>query len=196
MNIVSLLRGSKGHAARSPFQQAGVRARDCTLQRNELSSERRSLVISHGKGKNRMRQGAPQSQQMRPPTPPVDPDNEEFVIFVRAMKLPRWIPFTIVKGGAQANLLVKAMNGNFGKEFYSKTLINNIAQVQRFRSFCVLLNNISALCMIYVYRAYWVIDVQHMCAASLHADWSIAATELHLRTSPSVQSQEMTHTVH
>lgn len=133
---------------------------------------------------------------MRPPTPPVDPDNEEFVIFVRAMKLPRWIPFTIVKGGAQANLLVKAMNGNFGKEFYSKTLINNIAQVQRFRSFCVLLNNISALCMIYVYRVYWVIDVQHMCAASLHADWSIAATELHLRTSPSVQSQEMTHTVH
>jgi hypothetical protein len=76
-----------------------------------------------------MRQGGARQQIQRPPTPPVDPDNEEFVVFVRAKKLPRWIPFTIVKGGTQANLLVKAMNGNFGKEFYSNTLINNIAQV-------------------------------------------------------------------
>lgn len=42
--------------------------------------------------------------------------------------MPRWIPFTVVKGGTQANVLVKAMEGNFGKQFYSKTLINNIAQ--------------------------------------------------------------------
>jgi hypothetical protein len=66
----------------------------------------------------------------RPPTPPVDPDNAEFVVFVRATKLPRWIPFTIVKGGTQANMLVKAMDGNFGKEFFSTTLINNIATVR------------------------------------------------------------------
>lgn len=74
------------------------------------------------------RGGSPNQQMARPPTPPVDPDNEEFVVFVRAKKLPRWIPFTIVKGGPQANILVKAMNGNFGKEFYSKTLVNNIGQ--------------------------------------------------------------------
>eukprot|EP00892_Ulva_mutabilis_P006736 jgi/Ulvmu1/4434/UM002_0159.1 len=128
MSAVRLSSGSKSHAVRAPFQEAGVRMRDCTLRQTHFPVARRELVISYGKGKNRMRQGAPQSQQMRPPTPPVDPDNEEFVIFVRATKLPRWIPFTIVKGGAQANLLVKAMNGNFGKEFYSKTLINNIAQ--------------------------------------------------------------------
>jgi hypothetical protein len=86
--------------------------------------------VAQAKGKSRMRQGGARTQQaMKPPTPPVDPDNEEFVIFARATKLPRWIPFTITKGGTQANLLVKAMNGNFGKEFYSKTLINNIAQV-------------------------------------------------------------------
>lgn len=106
-----------------------MRVRDCKSLRKALPTLSRNAVISHGKGKNRMRQGGSQSQQMRPPTPPVDPDNEEFVIFVRAAKLPRWIPFTIVKGGTQANLLVKAMNGNFGKEFYSKTLINNIAKV-------------------------------------------------------------------
>ena len=71
------------------------------------------------------------AQQAKPPTPPVDPDNEEFVVFVRATQLPRWIPFTIVKGGAQANILVKAMQGNFAKEFYSKILLNQIGKVRQ-----------------------------------------------------------------
>ena len=90
----------------------------------------RAQVIAEAKGKSRMRQGGPKQQMQRPPTPPVDPDNAEFVVFVRATKLPRWIPFTIVKGGPQANLLVKAMDGNFGKKFYQTTLINNIASVR------------------------------------------------------------------
>lgn len=90
----------------------------------------RTGVIAQAKGKSRMRQGGPKQQMNRPPTPPVDPDNAEFVVFVRATKLPRWIPFTIVKGGNQANLLVKAMDGNFGKEFYKTTLVNNIASVR------------------------------------------------------------------
>lgn len=50
-------------------------------------------------------------------------------MFVRATKLPRWIPFTIVKGGPQANTLVKAMGGNVSVGFYSQTLINNIGEV-------------------------------------------------------------------
>lgn len=87
-------------------------------------------VAGKRKGKSRMRQGGFRQQQ-RPkiPTPPVDPDNEEFVVFVRAVQMPRWIPFTVVKGGTQANVLVKAMKGNFGTKFYNKTLVNNIAQV-------------------------------------------------------------------
>lgn len=100
------------------------------IARAPETAVQRSAVIAHAKGKSRMRQGGPRQQMSRPPTPPVDPDNAEFVVFVRATKLPRWIPFTIVKGGAQANLLVKAMDGNFGKQFYKTTLINNIAQVR------------------------------------------------------------------
>lgn len=137
MSALSVPSLFKGQVARAPCREAGIRVRECTSQRNHVRALSRTSVISYGKGKNRMRQGGAQPQQMRPPTPPVDPDNEEFVIFVRAAKLPRWIPFTIVKGGAQANLLVKAMNGNFGKEFYSKTLINNIAQVQPQSSWCI-----------------------------------------------------------
>jgi len=109
--------------------------------------KRGTLQVVAGKGQSRMRQNSAAQQPQRPPTPPVDPDNEEFVVFVRAKKLPRWIPFTIVKGGAQANVLVKAMKGNFGKEFYSKTLINQIGQVSAASGRCVdRLGSASAAC--------------------------------------------------
>jgi hypothetical protein len=64
-----------------------------------------------------------------PPTPPVDPDNVEFVLFIRAVKFPQWYPLSVVKGGSAANLLTRAMEYEFGRMLYGKTLIRNIGQV-------------------------------------------------------------------
>ncbi|GAB4816204.1 hypothetical protein N2152v2_003250 [Parachlorella kessleri] len=64
-----------------------------------------------------------QPQMQLPPTPPVDPDNAEFVIFVRSKMLPQWIPLSIMKGGGPANLLVKANN-----DLARKQLLKNIGQ--------------------------------------------------------------------
>lgn len=66
-----------------------------------------------------------------PPTPPVDPDNAEFVLFIRAKKFPQWYPLSVVKGGSAANTLIRAMEYDFGKLLYGKTLIRNIGQVCR-----------------------------------------------------------------
>jgi hypothetical protein len=84
-------------------------------------------VTAAGKGK--ARRGAA-TQMAKPPVPPVDDDNEEFVIFVRAEEKPTWNPVSIVKGGSQANVLVKTMKGKVGDGFYGKTLKNNLAAVR------------------------------------------------------------------
>lgn len=68
-------------------------------------------------------------QQMQtPPTPPVDPDNAEFVVFVRSKKLPKWVPLSIIKGGTAANLLVKSIENELGNKLYGNTLVKNIGQ--------------------------------------------------------------------
>lgn len=76
-----------------------------------------------------MRQGVG-AQQQRPqiPTPPVDPENVEFVIFVCNPKLPQWIPVSIVKGSRPTNLLVGVMDTEWGKKLFGKTLVRSIAQ--------------------------------------------------------------------
>lgn len=91
-------------------------------------------VHAGGKGKQRMRSGggAARNQQMMAqtsiPTPPVDPDNVEFVIFVRSKKLPQWVPLSIVKGGAAANLLVKGLESNVMEATTRKTLTENVGR--------------------------------------------------------------------
>ncbi|PSC75201.1 Metalloendopeptidase family-saccharolysin & thimet oligopeptidase (ISS) [Micractinium conductrix] len=79
-------------------------------------------------GNTRMMQNM--QQQMAPPTPPVDPENEEFVIFVRSKKLPSWVPLSVVKGGTAANMLVKGLDTDFMnlKETTVNTLVNNIGK--------------------------------------------------------------------
>lgn len=62
------------------------------------------------------------------PTPPVDPDNVEFVIFVRSKKLLQWMPLSVMKGGAAANLLVKSLENDLGKTLYGNTLVTNVAK--------------------------------------------------------------------
>ncbi|KAK9842444.1 hypothetical protein WJX81_000494 [Elliptochloris bilobata] len=68
-------------------------------------------------------------QGSAPPTPPVDPDNVEFVIFVRAKKFPQWYPLSVVKGGQAANVLVKAMESELGRKLSGNSLVRNIGTV-------------------------------------------------------------------
>ena len=65
-----------------------------------------------------------------PPTPPVDPNNAEFVIFVRAVKYPQWYPLSVMNGGPAANVLVKAMESDLGKKLSGNTLVRNIGTVR------------------------------------------------------------------
>jgi hypothetical protein len=62
------------------------------------------------------------------PVPPVDPDNVEFVIFVRSKKLPQWMPLSVMKGGGPANLLVKSLENDLGKKLYGTTLVDNVGR--------------------------------------------------------------------
>lgn len=127
--------------AARPSTSARLSSRDARFAGNrvalrtppaEAASARGSLMVVAGKGKGkqmfRSRAGAQQRPQM-PPTPPVDPDNEEFVLFVRSKKLPQWIPLSVVKGGTSANLLVKSMKGSFAQSTFRDTLVRNIGEV-------------------------------------------------------------------
>ncbi len=58
----------------------------------------------------------------------MDPDNVEFVIFVRSAKLLQWMPLSVMKGGAAANVLVKSLENDLGKKMYGNTLIDNIGK--------------------------------------------------------------------
>jgi hypothetical protein len=87
----------------------------------------------YGKGKNAGRRGGNmmgKQKMQQPPTPPVDPDNEEFVMFVRPKRMPSmWIPYTIVTGGTQANQLVQSSKGNFAKGMFSDQLVRSMGEV-------------------------------------------------------------------
>ena len=61
-----------------------------------------------GSGKRRSDQMMGKQKAQTPPIPPVDPDNEEFVMFVRPKRMPQWVPYTIVMGGSQVCLVPDA----------------------------------------------------------------------------------------
>ncbi|KAF8072816.1 HHL1 [Scenedesmus sp. PABB004] len=65
---------------------------------------------------------------MKPPVPEVDPDNEEFCIFIRATSgnYQNWVFVSVVKGGSAANALVKSLQTEWGRKLYGRTLISNI----------------------------------------------------------------------
>lgn len=98
------------------------------------SSRARSVQVHAAKGKGRFRQTTASPSQMGPQmmqnVPPVDPENEEFIIFLRATSGPwrQWMNMSIVKGGSSANLLVKGMSTEWGQKLYARTLLSNIAQ--------------------------------------------------------------------
>ncbi|DBB13660.1 hypothetical protein WJX82_004828 [Trebouxia sp. C0006] len=104
-----------------------------TKECHRLPQRRREQLqtcAAKGKGKQGMRQGmgSQRTGPQMPPTPPVDPENVEFVLFVTNPKLPQWLPFSIVKGGRPANLLVGTMESEWGKKLFGKALIRSIAQ--------------------------------------------------------------------
>lgn len=86
----------------------------------------RASVVVSAKGKSSRRSSATPNMPQQPPTPPVDPDNAEFIIFVRSKKLPSWIPFTLIKSGATANVLVKTLETTPDNQTVKDTLIRNI----------------------------------------------------------------------
>ena len=61
--------------------------------------------------------------------PPVDPENAQFVIYVRSkFGLKKWMPLNVVTGGAQANLLVKGLDADLTRETSTNTLKREIAR--------------------------------------------------------------------
>lgn len=61
--------------------------------------------------------------------PPIDPDNEQFVIYVRSKKgFKAWYPLNVVTGGSTANTLVKGLDSSLSRELALTSLTNNIGQ--------------------------------------------------------------------
>lgn len=112
----------------APFQTP----RRASSARGPVARGRSPQVVAMAKGKQRMRRGGGQQnggmQMPNVPVPPVDPENVEFVIFVRSKKLLQWMPLSVMKGGGPANMLVKALDNDLGKKMYGNTLVENVGQ--------------------------------------------------------------------
>merc|ERR1712087_41032 len=98
-----------------------------SARRGQETNRRNVQVHAKGKGKKMNRQG----QGMQRPeigVPPIDEENEEFVLFARSKKsaLKNWYPFTIMVGGNQANFLVKAAENELGKTLTGDTLAKSL----------------------------------------------------------------------
>merc|ERR1711907_645707 len=77
-----------------------------TTTTTTTTTQRDVRVHAKGKGKKMNRQGKGM-QQPQVSTPPIDPENEEFVLFARSKRsaLKNWYPFTIMAGGSLAKTL-------------------------------------------------------------------------------------------
>merc|ERR1711904_7952 len=95
---------------------------------------RKSVQVHAGKaakkmgGMNRRYRQSGMMQQQRYQEPPIDPDNEEFVLFARSKEdpFPTWYPVTILQGGSQANLLVRARENEITKMLTGNTLAKSL----------------------------------------------------------------------
>merc|ERR1711907_433421 len=98
-----------------------------TTTTTTTTTQRDVRVHAKGKGKKMNRQGKGM-QQPQVSTPPIDPENEEFVLFARSKRsaLKNWYPFTIMVGGSQANVLVKAKENEFTEKLTGKTLAKTL----------------------------------------------------------------------
>jgi len=99
-----------------------------TQQKEQQQQQQRNVqVYAKGKGKkmNRQTKGMGQPEMS---VPPIDPENEEFVLFARSKKsaLKNWYPFTIMVGGSQANVLVKARENEITEKLTGNTLAKTL----------------------------------------------------------------------
>jgi hypothetical protein len=61
--------------------------------------------------------------------PPLDPNNPQFMIYVRSKAVPMWYPVSVITGGSTAKNLVNAAEGNFASDFFRNALTKNMADV-------------------------------------------------------------------
>merc|ERR1711977_47725 len=117
-----------GHRSTRRCTAGGALVARKTLQGGEASTRRNVKVCAKGKGKKMNRQGKPGSQRPEIGVPPIDLENEEFVLFARSKRsaLKNWYPFTIMVGGSQANFLVKAQQNDLGKTLTGDTLAKSL----------------------------------------------------------------------
>lgn len=95
------------------------------------NGRRSCAVYAKGKGSgNRTGRGPGlPGQNVEQFLPPIDPDNEQFVIYVRSKKgLKVWYPLNVVTGGSAANTLVKGLDNDLSKAMALKSLSQNIGQ--------------------------------------------------------------------
>ena len=79
--------------------------------------ERVATYAGKGRGAGRRRAVAQMQQQVEQFMPPIDPDNEQFVIYVRSKRgIKAWYPLNVVTGGSAANTLVKGLDSSISKE--------------------------------------------------------------------------------
>merc|ERR1711959_615694 len=106
----------------------GMRAgtRSLALITTTTTTQRDVRVYAKGKGKKMNRQGKGM-QQPQVSTPPIDPENEEFVLFAGSKKraLKNCYPFTIMVGGSQANVLVRARENEITKKLTENEITGN-----------------------------------------------------------------------
>merc|ERR1712203_1271532 len=97
-----------------------------TTTTTTTTTQRDVRVHAKGKGKKMNRQGKGM-QQPQVNVPPTDPENEEFVLFARSKKsaLRNWYPFTIMVGGSQANVLVRARENDITKKLTENEITGN-----------------------------------------------------------------------
>merc|ERR1712176_682878 len=86
--------------------------------------ERGSRIVANGKNTmNAKFAKGNRQQRAMPPTPDIDPDNEEFVVFCRSAMIGNWIPCTMIKGNSATNELVKQFLGDTGASMARDTMI-------------------------------------------------------------------------
>ncbi|CAL6306099.1 unnamed protein product [Bathycoccus prasinos] len=103
--------------------------KSCLKQQKTPPKRLHFQVFAKGKQQNRRGSNPKQGGSVEQFLPPIDPDNEQFVIYVRSKKgLKTWFPLNVVTGGSTANTLVKGLDSNLSKDMALKSLTNNIGQ--------------------------------------------------------------------
>lgn len=87
------------------------------------------IVAAKGKSMGRKIPGKGQQSGADMSLPPLDPDNPQFMIYVRSKAVPQWYPVSVVTGGSAAKGLIKMAEGNIGSQFGSDALTRNVGSV-------------------------------------------------------------------